>query len=304
MKKSFFIILTLFTSLSSFAQEAPKNLADSLKIGFWDKRDTKLSIDLSAAGFNDIWISNKGGTRNTAIGLLFTNRSVYHKNKWAWTTDMKFQFGTMKSKDQGSTFRKNLDLILLDTKYARTITKQLNWFVGVNFLSQLAPDYLYDSKTYVRGEKISALFAPAYLSEGIGVEWKPKPYFVVQFGGATLRQTFVTNDEVYNNKYDAAKDAAYGVPKGQKVLNEMGFNIVVDFKKEIVKNVSLGCRYQGFKAFAPKNKPIDSFLSADLTGKINKYLGVRGSLILIQDKDIAEDWLTSYGGGIGLVFTL
>lgn len=304
MKKVLFYFLSSFITIATFAQDAPKNLEDSLRIGFWEKRDTKLSLDLSAAGFNDSWISTKGGTRNTAIGALFTNKATYHKSKGVWSNLMKLQLGGIKSKDQGGTFRKNLDLLLIDSKYARTINKQFNWFVAGNFLSQLARDYNYDTKTFARGTMISALFAPAYLSEGFGIEWKPQPYFSLQFGGATFRQTFVLNQDVYNKQGGGVKDVAYGVNRGGKVLNEMGVNLVADFKKEIIKNVSLGVRYQGFKAFASKSKPLDSFITADLTGKINKYLGIRGSLILIQDKDIANGWLNSYGGGLGLVFSL
>ena len=147
------------------------------------------------------------------------------------------------------------------------------------------------------------------MSEGVGLEWKPKKYFVVQLGGATLRQTFVSNDEVFTNTAkDVTEDGkvvkrSYGTEKG-KVLNEMGFQVVAAFDKDIAKNVNLKWRYQGFVAYAPKTKPMDHNVMLITTAKVNKYLNVNLTLLGVYDADIVKKFQISEGFSAGFVFNL
>lgn len=305
MKKIFLAICYLSFAANVFAQDGPKNLADSLKVGWWDPRSTQFGINLSQAGFNDAWSATQGSVGNLGVGFYFNNKAVYHKNKGVFTSDIQLQYGQLKFKGQDA--RKSIDRIFIDNKYASKITPTINWFAGVNFFSQFASGYSYganNSKT-----KISALFAPAFLSEGLGLEWKPKTYFVVQLGGATIRQTFVSNDVVFaNTQKPFVEDGktvnrSYGTLKG-KILNEMGFQVVAAFDKDIAKNVNLKWRYQGFVAYAPKTKPIDHNIMLTTTAKVNKYMNVNFTILGVYDADIVSKFQLSEGFAAGLVFTL
>lgn len=306
MKKVFLTICYLSFAALTFAQEAPKNLEDSLKVGWWDPRSTQFGINFSQSGFNDAWAETQGGVGNFGLGFYFNNKAMYHKKKGVFTSDIQFQYGTQKFKGQDA--RKSLDRIFIDNKYASKLSPTVSWFAGVNFLSQFASGFAYDAKG-VKGNKISALFAPAFLSEGVGLEWKPKKYFVVQLGGATLRQTFVSNNTVFDNTdKDVTEDGkvvkrSYGTLKG-KVLNEMGFQVVAAFDKDIAKNVNLKWRYQGFVAYAPKTKPMDHNVMLITTAKVNKYLNVNLTLLGVYDADIVKKFQISEGFAAGFVFNL
>ncbi len=306
MKKKLFTICYLCFATFSFAQDGPKNLADSLKIGFWDPRSTQFGINFSQAGFNDAWAATQGGVGNLGLNFYFNNKAVYHKNKGVFTSDIQFQYGTQKFKGQDA--RKNIDRIFIDNKYARKISPTLSLFASVNFFSQFASGYAYDAKG-VKGKKISSLFAPGFLSEGFGIEWKPKKYFVMQLGGATLRQTFVSNNDVFTNtSKDVTEDGkvikrSYGTEKG-KVLNELGFQVVAAFDKDIAKNVNLKWRYQGFVAYAPKSKPMDHNIMLITTAKVNKYLNVNLTILGVYDADVVSKFQLSEGFAAGLVFAL
>jgi hypothetical protein len=298
-KNLLFASIFAFFAVSTFAQDGPKNMADSLKMGFW-KRGTQFGINFAQASFNDAWSGTQGGVGNIALGFTFNNKADYFKNKGVLSTDIQAQYGVLKNKNQDG--RKAVDRLFMDAKYARKISAKLNWFANVNFLSQFASGYKFDA-TGKRGNKISNLFAPGFLSEGVGLEWKPQPYLVVQLGGATLRQTFVNDDIVFRNtaKTDGS---SYGVPKGKSLLNEMGFQAVVAFDKDIAKNVNLKARYQGFIAYAPNTKPLDSFITLIATAKINKYLNVNFNLNGVLDKDQTDDFQLAQGLNIGFLFTL
>lgn len=308
MKKALLTICYLSFAANIFAQaqDGPKNLADSLKVGWWDKRSTQFGINFAQSAFNAPWADTQGGVGNLGLGFYFNNKAVYHKNKGVFTSDIQFQYGSQKFKGQDA--RKSLDRIFIDAKYARKLTPKLNWFAGINFLSQFDAGYAYDAKG-VRGKQISSLFAPGFLSEGIGIEWKPVKYFVVQLGGASFRQTFVSNNTVFTNTAKDVTDAgvvvkrSYGAEKG-KVLNELGFQLVAAFDKDIAKNVNLKWRYQGFVAYAPKTKPMDHNVMLITTAKVNKYLNVNLTLLGVYDADILSKFQISEGLAAGLSFTL
>jgi len=144
----------------------------------------------------------------------------------------------------------------------------------------------------------------------VGIEYKPVSYFVLQLGGATLRQTFVSNDRVFAD-FTAYNDktTAYGVAKGKKVFFESGFQLVAALDKDIAKNVNLKGRYQGFFAYTPKRvapdkNSIDHNINIIATAKVNKFLNLNFTLLAIYDKDQIDKLQLSQGFAAGLLFTL
>jgi hypothetical protein len=294
-KRVLAILVNLLICSSAFAQKPElKTLADSLEYGWWD-RNTQLGVNFAQASFNDSW--QGGGVNNVALGLLLNHKADYHKRKGVWSNDLQFQYGFINNKGQGT--RKSVDRIFMDTKYSRKVNDKISWFTGINFLSQFAGGFEYadNEKTKI----ISKFFSPAFLSEGIGIEYQPVKYFVLSFGGATLRETFVLDQKVFDNTailVDGVRHS-YGVRDGKKVLLEMGFQGVASFDKDIAKNVNLKFRYQAFYAYAPKSKPVDHLINLIATAKVNKYLNVNFSLIGIYDKDQVDKFQLSQGLAAG-----
>ncbi len=300
MKKIGLIVLLTFGFFAqSSAQEEVilKNLEDSLRVGWWVK-NSQLAINFAQASFNDSW--QGGGVNNIALGFLFNNHSAFTKGKGIWTNDLQFQYGFLRNK--GLDLRKSVDRIFAETKYSRKINDKLNWFGAINFLSQFSAGYNFDDQG-VRGNMISNLFAPGFLAEGIGMEYKPVSYFALQLGGATLRQTFVSSKAVFNNTAND-EDKSYGVSRGKTLLNEMGFQAVAVFDKDIAKNLNLKWRYQAFLAYAPQSKPIDHNINLIATAKVNKYMNVNFSLLGIYDSDQVKKFQLSQGLAAGLSLQL
>lgn len=314
MRKLIIITVVILSATNLWAQQTDtlslknaKTLADSLKIGFWKPRNTQFGINFSQASFNN-W--QGGGINNWSIGALFNNHAEYYKNKGAFSSDIQFQIGTINNKGQRKA--KSIDRLFMEAKYSHKISPKINWFVGANFLSQFASGVVYenDGLPTERKRTISSFMAPGYLSEGLGIEYKPVSYFVLQLGGATLRQTFVSSDKVFTDftEYNK-KDMAYGVKKGKRVLLETGFQFVAAFDKDIVKNVNLKCRYQGFLAYTPKREApnknsMDHNINLIATAKVNKYLNLNFTLLGIYDRDQIDKFQISQGFAAGLLFAL
>lgn len=314
MRKLLIIVAIALSATSLWAQKSDtlslknaKTLDDSLKIGFWKPRNTQIGVNFSQASFNN-W--QGGGVNNWSIGALFNNRAEYYRNKGAFISDIQFQLGSINNKGQKAA--KSIDRLFLEAKYAHKISPKVNWFAGVNFLTQFAPGVVYQDEGLPTQRKrtISNFFAPGYLAEGLGIEYKPVSYFVLQLGGATLRQTFVLNDKVFTDftEYNQ-QDDAYGIAKGKKVLFETGFQLVGAFDKDIAKNVNLKCRYQGFLAYTPKRiapdkNAIDHNINLIATAKVNKYLNLNFTFLGVYDRDQIDKFQFSQGFAAGFLLTL
>jgi Protein of unknown function (DUF3078) len=296
MRKFTFLGLFLifgFTGAMAQKLEKPvlKNMEDSLKYGWWTKR-TQLGANLSGSGFSQSW--QGGGVNNLGMGAVFNNKVMHFKGKGVFTNDIQLQLGFLNNMPKVNgvverEFRKNIDRLFVDSKYAQKINPKLNWYAGVNLLSQFLKGF--DNSKTTR-PVISSLFAPAFLSEGLGLEYKASPHLLLSFGGATLRQTFVMNDVVFENTKKAGKNKAgkdtffsYGVEQGKRMLFEAGFQGVAAYDRNLTKNINLKGRWQSFYAYAPVSKAIDHNVNVLLTAKVNKYINFNVGLIGIFDRD-------------------
>lgn len=280
---------------------------DSLKIGFWKPKNSQFGINFSQASFNN-W--QGGGINSWSIGALYNKRSEFYKNKGAFIGDVQLQLGTVNN--MGQRPAKSIDRLFMEAKYSHKINPRINWFGTINFLTQFANGVVYENDGQPTEQKrtISGFLAPGYLSEGFGLEYKPVSYFVIQLGGATVRQTFVLNNSVFRDFTEFNKtEEAYGVADGKRVLTEIGFQVIAALDKDVVKNVNLKCRYQAFQAYSakkglPNTNTIDHNLNLITTAKVNRYLNVNFTLLAIYDKDQIDKFQISQAFAAGLLFKL
>lgn len=313
MKKNYkpglcsFLILFFALSYNSFSQDNPDvqkkvDLKNELNQGrlktpgdtAW--KNIEFGANLNQGSFSSNWTG--GGVNSIALGLFFNALSEKKSGKNAWRNDFQSQYGVVRNKGQQS--RKNVDRLFFDTKYNRDLTSKWSLFANVNFLSQFAAGYNYsdidDSK-----RKVSSLLSPAYLTEAIGIEYKPVPYFFIDFAPGALRQTIVTDTDLYVNTPDQKN---YGVPIGKKIRTEAALmQIVANFDKDIAKNVNLKFRYLMYANIKhPTN--IDDRLDAMITAKINKFINVNLGVILVYDQDQSNTVQFAQGLGFGFLYSI
>jgi hypothetical protein len=283
------IVLTLLFSSNLHAQEAAKDTS------YW-KKSSQFGANFSNAGFSD-WVA--GGQNATGFNVFFNTKGEYARDKTTWVNDLQLQYGIL---DNGSGTRKSIDRLFFDTKVGRKLSKVWSLVGGLNFQTQFTPGYEYGATSDLN-KKISNLFAPAFITEYIGFEWKPKPFFSVVFAPGAFRQTIVSDEGVFKKNDKGVLQPAYGVPVGKSLQNDVAImQIVAVFDKDVAKNVNLKLRYQ---MFIDANKPAntDNRLDAKLAAKINKYFSATFDLILLYDDDQSFQIQQARNLGLGFLYT-
>jgi Protein of unknown function (DUF3078) len=284
------IIITLFLSSNLYAQEAAKDTS------YW-KKSSQFGANFSNAGFSD-WVA--GGQNATGFNVFFNTKGEYARDKTTWANDLQLQYGIL---DNGSGTRKSIDRLFFDTKVGRKLSKAWSLVGGLNFQTQFTPGYKYGGNPDGSDLKISNLFAPAFITEYVGFEWKPKPFFNVVFAPGAFRQTIVSDEGVFQKNKSGVLQPAYGVPVGKSLQNDVAImQIVASFDKDVAKNVNLKLRYQ---IFIDANKPAntDNRLDAKLAAKINKYFSATFDLILLYDDDQSFQIQQARNLGLGFLYT-
>jgi hypothetical protein len=260
-------------------------------------------LNVNQASYSDNW--KAGGVNSVAVSTFLNARASRKTDKYEWNNDLQLLYGTLKNK--GQDIRKNADRIFSDSKYARKISKHWNAFASVNFMSQFDAGFEYKTTAGVETSKrISGWFAPAYLTEALGFEYKPVNYFSAQLGVGALRQTFVTDQTLYT-KYDSTSkefNELYGVKRGDKMRNQVVFQLVANFDKEVMKNVNLKARYMGLLDYDRLNPQyIVSRLDVSVTAKVNKYISTNLTGVLLYDFDQDKDVQYSQVLALGILYT-
>ncbi|TDE12384.1 DUF3078 domain-containing protein [Dyadobacter psychrotolerans] len=310
-KLSFLCLAVLIGITQSFAQDWKKqvDLKNSLNEGrlktpgdtAW--RKIEFGANLNQGSFSSNWTG--GGVNSVAVGLFFNALSEQKKGKNSWRNDFQSQYGVVRNKGQQS--RKNVDRIFFDSKYNRELTAKWSLFGNVNFLSQFANGYDYSTNPDSIGfkKKVSGLFSPAYVTEAIGIEYKPVPYFFLDFAPAALRQTIVADKDLY-----LTMPKNYGVEIGKRVRNEVGIiQFVANFDKDVAKDINLKFRYLLYTSYAKNQMTLkrefngDHRLDAMITAKIAKYFNVNLGAIVIYDKDQSNDIQFAQGLSVGFLYS-
>nr|WP_294877639.1 hypothetical protein [uncultured Pedobacter sp.] len=91
--------------------------------------------------------------------------------------------------------------------------------------------------------------------------------------------------------------------RGKNFKNELAFQIVSNFDKQIFKNVNLKARYQ---MFIPYDRPlvhVDHRLDVELRSQINRLMNVTLTGVGLFDKDSDPEIQASQALALGVAFT-
>jgi len=263
MKKIQTIVILFFAFLSVIAQEAQDT-------SYW-KVTGQASLNLSQISFSN-WI---GGGRSSVSGVgLFDLNAIYQRDKIQWNNTLKTGYGLLKEEDDQVV--KTDDKLEQNSKLGVQLKNEhLLYSSYVNFLTQFANGYKYPNTT----DKISALFAPAYLTLATGLDYQPSENFSLFFTPLSGKFTFVTDEEL-------SAAGAFGVEPGKKARAEMGATVKTEFKTPVVKNVDLATGLTLFSNYFNNPQNIDVNWDVALNMKINDFLSANLLTNLIYDHDI------------------
>ncbi|UKT63423.1 DUF3078 domain-containing protein [Pedobacter mucosus] len=265
------------------------------KVNYW-KTKTNVGININQAQFSDNW--KGGGVNSIAVGGLLNYKAEYNKNSYSYVSEVILQYGKIKNKDQLQ--KKTNDRIFWDNKASFQLSKNWFFFGSVNFESQFDNGYSY--KTVNGAETatlISKFMGPGYLTESIGFEYKPNKYFSTRIGTGTARQTFVLDTALYRTN-----PQNFGVTPGKSFRNELAFQVVSAFDKDIFKNTNLKARYAIFIPYEDiAVNRVDHRLDVAITAKINRYMNTSLTGVVLYDRDTDVKVQASQTLALGFAFT-
>ena len=265
------------------------------KVNYW-KTNLNFGINLNQVAFSDNWSS--GGVNSLALGSVLNYKAEYNKKDINFTSEVLLQYG--KLKNEGQLERKTNDRMFFDNKAAVKLSKNWNFFGSISFESQFDLGYTYSKDT--QGNEIrkliSKFMAPGYLTESLGFEYKPVNYFSVRLGTGTARQTFLLDTTLYKNN-----PKNFGVPIGKTFRNELAFQIVANFDKDIMPNLNLKSRYLLFAAYEKLTR-MDQRLDVTLTAKVNRLINVTLGATGLYNDDFSNKIQYSENLALGIVYKM
>jgi hypothetical protein len=295
--KKLFLLIILWISISPTFAQTDSSAAVPKERKF--KHSFQLGFTINQSTFSDNW---KGGGVNSFAFGGFLNYGVKHKTEnWDFNSDLQMQLGYQDNK--GEVRRKNADRLFYDLKAGYILSPKWNVFGSLNFLSQFQDGF--DSKTkslsdITKDSLVSKFMAPAYITTSVGFEYKPLSYLWMRLGVGTLRQTIVLDPTISNAQL-------YGLENpGDKIRNQFVLQYIVNFDKDLAKNVNFKTRYMVNYDYFKSGKPnaFVHIMNANLTLKATKYISTNFQVNIIKDYDQSKDIQWSQILTLGMVLTL
>ena len=268
------IICPLITGQVTDAEKKLKTVSSDTIMGW--KKGGVLGLNLAQTSLTN-WAA--GGQNSLAVNGYFSVFANYKQDKSSWDNSLDLGYGLLK---QGNDdyFTKTDDKIDFLSKYGREAFKNFNYAALLNFKTQMSPGYKYPDTE----NKISDLFAPAYLLLAAGLDYKPNDHFSAFISPLTAKFTFVTDP-------DLSDDGAFGVTPGETVRGEIGGYLRTiytrgDFKGEFLKNVAFTTKLDLFSNYADNPQNIDVSWEILVALKVNDFLSVNFNTHLLYDDNI------------------
>jgi len=260
MKKILFLLMLLPAALYSSEK------ADSLKSWKFG--------GIATFNFSQVSLTNwaAGGRSSTSGVALFNVFGNYKKDNLTWENSLDMGYGLLKEQD--NQVIKSNDKFDFNSKFGLKKTEKLYYSTLFNFKTQFAPGYKYPNTT----DAISGFMAPAYITLSLGIDYKPAPALSIFISPLTGKMTIVSNDTL-------SAHGAYGVDPGKKVRLEMGSFAKIEFKHDLMKNVSLASKLDLFCNYFHNPANVDVNWDVLINMKINDYLSANLITNLIYDDD-------------------
>ncbi len=283
----FMLILALFTiGTISFAKaqnqiQSLRDAANGVTVTK-DPNDTTKQTwktgGLYNLNFNQAALSNwsAGGDKSAlSLSTLLNLYAFYTNGRHSWDNQLTLAYGIANTTSLGT--RKTDDRMDLVSKYGYDLGHK--WYLSglFNFRSQFAPGYNYpDESTKVL---TSNFFAPAYMLESIGMDYKPNDNFSFFISPATAREVFVSDDSL-------ASVGAFGVDSGKHFRFEFGAFTSINYKANLSKTATYSGRLDLFSNYLRNPQDITVYMTNILNVKVTRLISMNLSVTLIYDNDV------------------
>ena len=227
-------------------------------------------------GFSQLSLSNwaSGGSSSVSLNTYLNTHANFNIKTLSWENRLQVAYGFINSFEDG--FKKSDDKFIFDSKLGyNTWGGKVYASALFNFRSQIANGF--DRPSNVDRKMVSAPFAPAYVSLGLGADYKPSNSFSVLFTPLTGNLVIVTIPELRKR---------YGNPEDSPTKLKLGAQLKLDFNKKFSKNIALSTSAIFFSDYLGEPENIKINWDFFLDTKINKFFSANIRTNLIYDDEI------------------
>ncbi len=256
-------------------REVDRNIKKEPDTSTWRwKRGGLLSFNLAQGSLSN-WAAG-GDNFSLTVNGYFNYFAFYRHKRHVWDNNLDINLGYVQTTSLGG--RKNDDRLDLLSKYGYKMDTLGKWYLSslFNFRSQFFDGFTYSNNV---PNFVSSILSPAYVILSVGFDYKPDSKLSVFLSPLTSRWVIVTNDTL-------SRKGLYGVPVGQKSINEIGAYATVNYSTTIAKNVTYKGRMDLFANYRNKPQNMDLFMTNIFSFKINRYFSATYNLDLIYDDDV------------------
>ncbi|MCO6564839.1 MAG: DUF3078 domain-containing protein [Apibacter sp.] len=250
------------------------------------------SLIVNQSSFSN-WIA--GGTNSFGGSARIKYSLDYKKGKNIFKNKITIGYGQVNNKND--KMRKTDDILLLESMYGRSISK--NWYASVDlsFKTQMFNGYDYTAHPdYTPQDRISSFMSPGYLTLGVGFEYKPDGNFQLSLLPITSKNTFVLDKKLQ-------KKDNYGLKHdGDYMFMELGAMVTGKYKVEIMKNVVWDNVLSLFTNYLSHTERVDVNFGSVIDMKVNNHISTKLTFDLIYDHDQIDKVQTRQTFGIGLSY--
>jgi hypothetical protein len=295
MKKYLLLVLLNCLALNLFAQDVLPHMDTQATVArdttYWNS-EFSAGLNFNQASFSGNW--KAGGVSSIAFGTLIFGKANYAKEKWSWDNQLELVYGIVKN--QGQTFRKSNDRIFFDSKLGYEFAPKWSYFTSVNFITQFDQGFDYGGLEPVL---ISGFFSPAFLTTGLGIQYKPNEEFALRMAPFSPRFTVVSNPDLF-----LTVPENFGVPIGSTVRTEwLAFQLFMTYNKKISENLTFNSRYQLFANYEQLSfRNVDHRLDFTVIAKITRFVDVTFTSINVYDLDMSDKIQYSQGLALGILY--
>ncbi len=291
MKNSIFTLLVLLClSYGANSQDAlESNDLEKTNYILIDKAEVVADADTSwksggLVGFNtsQTFLNNwAAGGVSSVSGTTYLNWfKNYAEGDWAWDNNFNFSLGLLRN----DLSNEDLDLIKIDDQISITSVagKKVseNWYYTANlsFLSQFLPGFKIEGGGQ-NGDKISDLFAPAFLEGGLGMTYKPNDNFTLTISPIATKNTIV-------NSANASLRPNYGLDLDKSIRSEFGGSLRLGYKRALAENIDWRTSLILFSNYLENPGNVDTNWENIFSMKLAKYFNINLILQMLYDDDV------------------
>lgn len=297
MKK--FLLFILITTISPYfySQQilTDSPLKDTVtipeKVKNW-KISGDHSLIVNQSSFSN-WIA--GGTNSFGGSGRIKYTFDYKKGKNIFKNILTIGYGQVNNKND--KMKKTDDILLLESMYGRSISK--NWYASVDmsFKTQMFNGYDYTTHPdYTPKDRISSFMSPGYLTLGIGFDFKPDGNFQLSLLPITSKNTFVLDRKLQKkNNYGLKHD-------GDCVYMELGAMASAKYKLVVMKNVVWNNSLSLFTNYLSHTERVDVNFGSVVDMKVNDHISTKLTFDMIYDHDQIKRVQTRQTFGIGVSY--